>query len=149
MRWPPLIFKRTACICQTATRWDVPLYHITLWMINDEMLIFVYLLDELIVSFCHSNLTRKTGGLELASTITLVIQANQLTKCASHPETLKVRSHPKIFKFLYWLFGHVAKWLDKKDKVNLKSYDVTTWLKSNCNTISREVKAIRKWKLVS
>ena len=29
---------------------------------------------------------RETGGLELASTITLVFQANRLTKCASHPE---------------------------------------------------------------
>ena len=30
----------------------------------------------------------------------------------------------KIFKFLSWLFGHVAKELDKKDKVNFKVYDV-------------------------
>ena len=30
-------------------------------------------------------MTRKTCGLELASTITLVLQANRLTKCASHP----------------------------------------------------------------
>ena len=29
---------------------------------------------------------RETGGLELASTITLVLQANRLTKCASHPK---------------------------------------------------------------
>ena len=28
---------------------------------------------------------RETSGLELASTITLVLQANRLTKCASHP----------------------------------------------------------------
>ena len=40
----------------------------------------------------------------------------------------------KIFKFLSWLFGHVAKRLNKKDKVNFKSYDVTTWLANNCNT---------------
>ena len=30
------------------------------------------------------------------------------------------------FKFLSWLFGHVEKRLDKKDKVNFKIYDVTT-----------------------
>ena len=30
---------------------------------------------------------RETGGLELASTITLVLQANRLIKCASHPKT--------------------------------------------------------------
>ena len=29
----------------------------------------------------------------------------------------------KIIKFLSWLFGHVAKRLDKKDKVNFKFYD--------------------------
>ena len=34
----------------------------------------------------------------------------------------------KIFKFLSWIFGHVAKRLDKKDQVNLKFYDVTVWL---------------------
>ena len=31
----------------------------------------------------------------------------------------------KIFKFLSWYFGHVAKRLDKKDKVNFKFYYVT------------------------
>ena len=30
---------------------------------------------------------RETGGLELASTNTLELQANRLTKCASHPLT--------------------------------------------------------------
>ena len=35
----------------------------------------------------------------------------------------------KIFKFLSWVFGHEAKRLDKKDRVNLKPYDVTAWLK--------------------
>ena len=29
---------------------------------------------------------RETGGLEIASAITLVLQANQPTKCASHPK---------------------------------------------------------------
>ena len=39
----------------------------------------------------------------------------------------------KIFKFLSRLFFHVAKRLDKKDKLNLKFYDVTAWLTNNCN----------------
>ena len=39
----------------------------------------------------------------------------------------------KIFKFLSRLFGHVAKRLDKKDKVNFRFYDVTAWLKDNRN----------------
>ena len=37
----------------------------------------------------------------------------------------------KIFKFLSWLFGHVEKRLDQKDKVNLEIHDVTIWLTSN------------------
>ena len=40
----------------------------------------------------------------------------------------------KIFKFLSWLFGHVSKRLNKKDKLNLKFYDVTAWSTNNCNT---------------
>ena len=40
----------------------------------------------------------------------------------------------KIFKFLPWFFGHLAKRLDKKDKINFKFYDVTAWITSNCNT---------------
>ena len=40
----------------------------------------------------------------------------------------------KMFKFLSWLFGLVAKRLDKKDKVNFRFYDVTTWLTNNRNT---------------
>ena len=33
------------------------------------------------------------------------------------------------------LFFHVAKQLDKKDKVNLKSYDVTAWLANSIHII--------------
>ena len=40
----------------------------------------------------------------------------------------------EIFKFLCWIFGHVAKRLDEKDKVNFKFYDVTDWLTNNRNT---------------
>ena len=52
------------------------------WLIDDAM--FVCLLDELILGFCYSDLTLETGGFELALTITLVLQVNQLAKCASH-----------------------------------------------------------------
>ena len=38
------------------------------------------------------------------------------------------------FKFLSWLFGHVAKRLDKKDRVSFKFNDATAWLSYNCNT---------------
>ena len=40
----------------------------------------------------------------------------------------------KLFKFLSWLFSHVAKRCDKKDKVNIKPYDVTAWLTNNYYT---------------
>ena len=45
--------------------------------------LFACLLDDLILGFCYSNLAWETGGFEVASTITLVLQAHQLTKCAS------------------------------------------------------------------
>ena len=56
------------------------------WLIDDAM--FVCLLDEMILGFCYSDLTLETGGIELASTITPVLQANRLTKCASHPKSI-------------------------------------------------------------
>ena len=58
-----IFFNRNACIYQTATRWD-----------------FIHLLPAILI--------RETGGLELTSTVTLVLQVNQLTKCASHPKFL-------------------------------------------------------------
>ena len=76
------IFNRNACVYQAATRWDLPPYWITIWVI--DWWCNVCLLDELILGFCYSDLTLETGGFELASTITLVLQANRLTKCASH-----------------------------------------------------------------
>ena len=85
VRWLSHIFNRTACIYQTATRWDLPPYQIATWLIDDVMLILVCLLVDLIHGFCCSYLTLETGGLEFASTIILVIQANRLTKCTSHP----------------------------------------------------------------
>ena len=39
----------------------------------------------------------------------------------------------KMFKLLSSLFDHVARRLDKKDKVNLGFYDVTAWLIDHCN----------------
>ena len=40
----------------------------------------------------------------------------------------------KICKFLSWLFGHVEKRLDEKDKVNFEIDEVTAWLANNYNT---------------
>ena len=84
VRWLSRIFNRNACIYQTATRWDLPPYRITIWVIDWWCNVF-FLLDELILGFCYSDLTLETGGFELALTITPVLQANRLTKCASQP----------------------------------------------------------------
>ena len=55
------------------------------------MLSLVCLLVELILGFATASLTHETGGLaklyELASTTTLVLQVNRLTKYASHPNS--------------------------------------------------------------
>ena len=45
---------------------------------------FVCLLDGLILGFCYSNLTQKTDRFELKLTITLVLQANRISKYASN-----------------------------------------------------------------
>ena len=86
VRWLSRIFNRNACVYQTATRWDLPPYRITIWAI--DWWCNVCLVDELILGFCYSDLTLETGGFELASTITPVLQANRLTKCASHPKSI-------------------------------------------------------------
>ena len=51
VRWLSHIFNRTACIYQAATRWDLPPYRITIWLIDDVILIFVCLYVELILGF--------------------------------------------------------------------------------------------------
>ena len=50
------IFNRTACMYQTATRWDLQSYRITIWLIDDVKLVFICLLDDLILGFCCNNL---------------------------------------------------------------------------------------------
>ena len=49
--------------------------------------------------------------------------------------TLKAFLILKISKFLYWLFGHVGKRLDQKEKVDFKIYDIRIWVTKNCNAI--------------
>ena len=44
------------------------------------LIFFVYILVDLIQGFWYSYLTMEIGGLELALTIILVLQANQLTQ---------------------------------------------------------------------
>ena len=46
-----ILFHCTACIYQTTTRWDLPPYRATIWLVDDAMLIFVCLLVDLILRF--------------------------------------------------------------------------------------------------
>ena len=92
------------------------------------------------------------GGLSLASSISSLWLLHHLLKSAlsglrpflaieipvkmiknAFYFTSKVLFVLKIFKILSWLFGHVAKQLDQKDKVNFKFYDVTVCLTNNCH----------------
>ena len=54
VRWISYISNCTACI--------LPPYRITIWLVDDVMLIFVCLLVDLIQGFCYSYLTLETGG---------------------------------------------------------------------------------------
>ena len=40
VRWLSHTFNRTACIYQTATRWDLPPYRIAIWLIDNMKLVF-------------------------------------------------------------------------------------------------------------
>ena len=83
------------------------IYHLSNYHLSDCLWcnVFVCLLDELILGYCYSDLTWETGGFELPSTITLVLQANRPTKCASHPSVIISANHsfmlcfPSIFLF--------------------------------------------------
>ena len=52
VRWLSHICNHVACIYQVATRWYLPPYRITIWLIDDVMLIFVCLIDDLTLGFC-------------------------------------------------------------------------------------------------
>ena len=57
VRWLSRIFNRNACVYQTATRWNLPPYRLTIWLIDWLIMqyLFVCLFDELIVGFCDSD----------------------------------------------------------------------------------------------
>ena len=43
VRWLSRIFNRNVCVYQTATRWDLPPYRITIWLTDDVTLSFCLL----------------------------------------------------------------------------------------------------------
>ena len=103
MRWLSRIFNRNACVYQTATRWDLPTYQINIWLTDwwCNVYLFTWWIDS---RFLLERFGMRTGGFELASTITLVFQANRLTKCASHTKTLwrNYQFSINIFKGASW-----------------------------------------------
>ena len=85
-------FNCNTCIYQTAIWWDLPPYQITIRLIDVTLVFFDCLCDDLILAFLLLQVRWETSGLELLSIITLVLQANRLTKCASHPKSAQVCS---------------------------------------------------------
>ena len=57
----------------------------------------------MILAFFKSNVRRETGGFEVASTITLALQANRLIKCASHCTKMKFSINPLTANPTKWL----------------------------------------------
>ena len=87
VRWLSHIFNRNACIYQTATRWDLPPYRITIWLIDNVTLsfcLFTWWFDySFLVTAMWDRKPVDSHSRRLAS-VTVVLQVNRLTKCASH-----------------------------------------------------------------
>ena len=98
VRWLSHIFNRIACIYQTATRWDLPPYRITIlidWWCDIKCL-FMWWFDSSFFVIAiwvgkpvDSNLHR----------LFITLQVNRLTKCASH---LKTTTSLDSFEFVLW-----------------------------------------------
>ena len=57
---------------------------------------------------------------------------------------LKALTVVKITKFLSWLFDHLEKRLDLRDKVNFKMYDIKIWETNNYNAhVAQYLKKLR------
>ena len=59
VRWLSHIFNCNACIYQTATRWDLPPYRVTVWLIDDVILTLSLFTCWFALRFCYSYLTWK------------------------------------------------------------------------------------------
>ena len=84
-------------------------YYLIDWWCNFDFCLFACWID---FRFCYSYMTWETTGLELALTINLVLQANRLTKCASHPNLIT-----KIL-FVVQKFNDFVSSLDPKYVIN-------------------------------
>ena len=119
------------------------------WLIDDAM--FVCLFDELILGFCYSDLTLKTGGFELASTITLVLQANWLTKCACHSRkflySAQLQENMDQKKLRIWLFYTQLKLRSSGQALvtpTLQILELTFWLSTQVLFSSTIMKLLKR-----
>lgn len=53
--------------------WYLPPWGITIWAIDDGMLLSNYFVDDVLLGNSHSNLTQESGGCEVALTMTDVL----------------------------------------------------------------------------
>ena len=100
VRWLSCIFNRNACVYQTATRWDLPPYWITIWVIDwwcNVCFFFTWWIDIRLLLQQFDIVNR---WIWTHIDYTLALQAHWLTKCASHPDT-KCASHPNYQ--LHWV----------------------------------------------
>ena len=111
MRWLPHIFKYITCNYQTATPWDLPPYWIAI-SLNDDA-VSVCLLNDLILRFCYSNLTQKTGRLGSQKIFLL-------TYFSIWSFIFKVRFSQHIFKtFFYRLISCLKKKIFSNEEIIL------------------------------
>ena len=119
------------------------------WLIDGAT--FVCLSDELILGFCYSDFTLETDGFELASTITLVLQANQLTNFHyfSYHRNQSVMDSFYVFHYtdqFLKIFQRINQSLLRKNVTNANfSILRKTTLKLKFSTIG---KVWNKWKIL-
>ena len=99
LRWLSHIFNRITCIYQAALLLD-EIYHCIELLFDWCDVDFRCLLVDLILDFVTAIWLEKPVGLVPASTIILVLQANQLIKCASHPN-VKYTQNEHVFYITY------------------------------------------------
>ena len=92
----------------------------------------------MILGFCYSDLTLETSGFELASTITLVLQANRLTKCASHPKC-KSGYHLTVAKIIKHYKKHQSIETINKICTKKENFDIPTATTEEINKIIKEL----------
>ena len=56
VRWLSHIFNRKACIYRLLLDEILPPYRLTIWLVDEMKFVLVFLLDDLILGFCYSNL---------------------------------------------------------------------------------------------